>query len=82
MTSEMLKKQSGDGADKEEGYYGYGVWVIDQPGKKDIAYIQGCDPGVSYISEWNPDNHIISCIVSNYGDNVWEEMRKIRKYFY
>lgn len=26
MISEMLRKQSGDGSDKEEGYYGYGVF--------------------------------------------------------
>lgn len=30
-----------------------------------------CDPGVSFISEYNPNNGIISVLVSNYGDNVW-----------
>lgn len=82
LVSEMLSKQSGDGNDKEEGYYGYGMWIIDNPNGKDYAYFQGCDPGVSFISEYNPNNGVISVLVSNYGDNVWEEMRKIRKALY
>ncbi len=82
LVSEMLSKQSGDGIDPEEGYYGYGVWIIENPDGRDFAYVQGCDPGVSLISEYNPNNGIISVLVSNYGDNVWEEMRKIRKELY
>ena len=38
---------SRDGHDAEEGYYGYGMWIIDNPGGEDFAYFQGCDPGVS-----------------------------------
>lgn len=82
MVSDMLSKQSGDGVDAEEGYYGYGVWIINNPNGKDFAYFQGCDPGVSFISEYNPDKGIISVLVSNYGDNVWAEMRKIRGMLY
>lgn len=82
MVSEMLRKQSGDGGDPEEGYYGYGVWIIDNPGGSDYAYFQGCDPGVSFMAEYNPDKGIISVLVSNYGDNVWSEMRKIRGQLY
>ena len=82
LVSDMLSKQSGDGADPEEGYYGYGIWIIDNPNGKDLAYFQGCDPGVSFISEYNPNNGIISVLVSNYGDNVWREMRKIRDLLY
>ena len=82
LVSKMLSKQSGDGTAAEEGYYGYGVWIIDNPNGKDLAYFQGCDPGVSFISEYNPNNNIISVLVSNYGDNVWKEMRKIRGNLY
>jgi len=82
MRSKMLCKQSGDGKSAEEGWYGYGVWVIDNPNGKDFVYFQGCDPGVSFISEYNPNNGMISVLVSNYGDNVWQEMRKIREEFY
>lgn len=82
LVLDMLSKQSGDGSDPEEGYYGYGVWIIDNPNGKDLAYFQGCDPGVSFISEYNPNKGIISVIVSNYGDNVWKEMRKVRENLY
>lgn len=82
LVSNMLSKKSGDGIDAEEGYYGYGVWIIDNPNGKDLAYFQGFDPGVSFISEYNPNNNIISVLLSNYGDNVWKEMRKIRENFY
>ena len=82
LVSKMLSKQSGEGTDAEEGYYGYGVWIIDNPNGKDLAYFQGCDPGVSFISEFNPNNNMISVLVSNYGDNVWKEMRKIRENLY
>ena len=82
LVSDMLSKQSGDGSDAEEGYYGYGMWIIDNPNGRDLAYFQGCDPGVSFISEYNPDKGIISVLVSNYGDNVWGKMRKIRESLY
>ncbi len=80
--SKMFDRQSGNGIDPEEGLYGYGVWIIDNPKGQDIPYFQGSDPGVSFISEYDPDKGIISVIVSNYGDNVWEEMRTIRKEYY
>ena len=82
LLSKMFTKQSGDGIDAAEGYYGYGIWIIDNPCGKDFVYFQGCDPGVSFLSEYNPNNGMISVLVSNYGDNVWKEMRKIRKKFY
>lgn len=30
----------------------------------------------------NLDKNIISCMVSNYGDNVWKEMRALRNRLY
>ena len=82
LVKNMLSKQSGDGIDAEEGYYGYGVWIIYDQNGEDLAYFQGCDPGVSFISEYNPNNRMISVLVSNYGDNVWKAMRKIRQVCY
>lgn len=82
LVTEMLRRQSGDGSDAEERYYGYGLWIIANPNGRDFAYFQGCDPGVSFISEYNIEKDMISVLVSNYGDNVWKEMRKIREMFY
>ncbi len=82
MVTEMFSRQSGDGTDPEEGYYGYGVWIIDNPEGQDYVYMQGIDDGVSAISEYNPDNGMITVLLSNYGDNVWSRMRKIREEVY
>ncbi|MBQ1377667.1 MAG: serine hydrolase [Lachnospiraceae bacterium] len=82
MVRKMLSRQSGDGEDPEEGWYGYGVWIIANPNGEDYAYMQGLDPGISVIAEYNPNNDMISILVSNYGDNVWAMMRKIRKRYY
>ena len=78
MVTQMLRKHSGEGDDPEEGYYGYGVWIIDGKDIKDIPYFQGCDPGVSFLSEYNPNKNMITVFVSNYCDNVWEIARKLR----
>ena len=82
LVSQMFRKQSGDGSDPEEGWYGFGLWIINNPNGVDIPYFQGCDPGVSFISEYNPNTNTVAVLVSNYGDNVWQEMRKIREVLY
>ena len=82
MVTQMFSRQSGDGKDPEEGYYGYGVWIIANPEGQDYVYMQGCDDGVSAISEYNPNTGQITVMLSNYGDNVWSGMRKIRKETY
>lgn len=82
MVTQMFSKQNGDGEDPEEGYYGFGVWIIDNPHGKDFVYMQGCDDGISTISEYNPNNGMITVMLSNYGNNVWERMRKIREEMY
>lgn len=82
MVKKMLSKQSGNGEDPEEGYYGYGVWIIDNPNGSDYVYMQGFDPGVSVIAEYNPDKAMISIMVSNYTDDVWAIMRGVRKAYY
>jgi len=82
LTAEMMHRQSGDGEDPEEGYYGYGMWILPRPEGRDCACFQGCDPGVSFLSEYNPANGMISVLMSNYGDNVWREMRNIRENYY
>lgn len=79
MVTAMFSKQSGDGKDPEEGYYGYGMWIIDNPDGQDYVYMQGCDDGVCAFSEYNPNNGMLSVLLSNYGDDVWGAMRKIRQ---
>ncbi len=80
--SQMFSRQSGDGKDPEEGYYGFGLWIIDNPGGRDYVYMQGCDDGVSAISEYNPNKGMITVMLSNFGDDVWSRMRSIRRELY
>jgi CubicO group peptidase (beta-lactamase class C family) len=49
-----------------EGYYGYGVWLLN--GK--IPSFRGCDPGVNFISSYDLDRKIIITILSNMEYNV------------
>ena len=44
LVTEMLRRQSGDGADAEKGYYGYGLWIIANPNGRDFAYFQAVTP--------------------------------------
>lgn len=82
MVREMTSIQSGDGKDPEEGFYGFGFWLIPEGDKGVIPYFQGCDPGVSCLSEYHPRTETVSVLVSNFGDNVWKIMREIRKQMY
>lgn len=76
MTKQMLSLQSGD----NDGY-GFGVWVKEDNGVY-FPHFDGCAPGVSFFSEYNPKLNIISVLISNYCDNVWDKMNEIRKYLY
>lgn len=61
----------------EEDYYGYGFWL--QKSKEAVIhpYIQGFDPGVSFISRYHPERGLRVHIVSNQGDDVWDLASKI-----
>ena len=77
MTEQMFQVHSEDG---EGSYYGYGIWIHkDNNTGENILYFQGQDPGVSFISEYHPMKNMQITLVSNFGDNVWKEIRKIRK---
>jgi CubicO group peptidase (beta-lactamase class C family) len=77
MTEQMLQIHSEDG---EGSYYGYGIWIHkDKDTLENILYFQGQDPGVSFISEFNPVKNVQITLVSNFGDNVWREIKKIRE---
>ncbi len=80
MTEQMFRIHS---EDNDGSYYGYGIWIHkDNNTLENILYFQGQDPGVSFISEFNPMNNIQITLVSNFGDNVWREIKKIRNSLY
>ena len=62
------------GCDEEGEHYGFGFWLKD----KTVPFIQGYDPGVSFVSRHHPDG-LLTVVVSNYCDNVWEVNRCIER---
>lgn len=74
-TTQMLSRQSGD---PESGLYGYGLWLKQSVSNTYSPYFQGCDPGVSFISAYEPGIDTTITLVSNYGDNVWKLLRTLR----
>lgn len=67
--TEMFSVQSCN--EDEDDYYGYGVWLKKIEEKVFQPFFQGSDPGVSFISRYNPKNILRVHIVSNKGENVW-----------
>lgn len=77
MTEQMIQVHSENG---KGSYYGYGIWIYkDQNTLENILYFQGQDPGVSFVSEFNPTENVQITLVSNFGDNVWKEKSKIKE---
>ena len=64
--TDMISVQSCD----EEDYYGYGVWLKKVDETFFLPFFQGGDPGVSFISRYNPDRRLRVHIVSNKGQKV------------
>ncbi|BCN32687.1 serine hydrolase domain-containing protein [Anaeromicropila herbilytica] len=77
MVTDMLKVHS----EGEDGYYGYGVWLKKESDGTFSPYFQGCDPGVSFISVYQPKSNRVFTLVSNYGDNVWKITRELKEQY-
>lgn len=76
MTQQMLSIQS---ENEEDDNYGYGIWLSKCSPKNLLPYFTGCDPGVSFVSAYFLEKDINVTLVSNFGDNVWEILAKIRE---
>lgn len=72
LTANMMMNHS-----KDSHCYGYGIWLKKQE-ENYAPYFEGCDPGVSFISYFDKEQDMIIVLVSNYGDNVWELLKKIK----
>jgi len=71
--TEMFSVQSSN----EDDYYGYGVWLEKREEAVFHPFFQGSDPGVSFISKYNPKSKLRVHVVSNQGENVWHLASKI-----
>jgi CubicO group peptidase (beta-lactamase class C family) len=77
ITNRMLDKMISVQASDDSNYYGYGIWLKRNDNGYYVPWIQGNDPGVSFISSYDKSNCENITIVSNMGNNVWEVERKI-----
>jgi CubicO group peptidase (beta-lactamase class C family) len=75
--AEMFSAQSSDGDD----HYGYGFWLDKTEENVLHPFFQGSDPGVSFISRFDPQRSLRVHIVSNQGDDVWDLAAKIEALF-
>lgn len=57
-------------------YYGYGFWIA-QNNDSHFPYMQGQDPGVSFISSYDPSINQQITLMSNLGQNVWSLHKQI-----
>lgn len=73
MLEKMFTRQSGD----SHSNYGYGVWLKKTSDEKWVPFIQGSDPGISFVSRYHPDSKLLITILSNKADNVWQLAKKI-----
>lgn len=67
ITSQMLGLQAKgeNGAD-----YGYGIWLKTSPTAKLAPYLFAQDPGINFISEYDPESEILATIISNTSNDV------------
>lgn len=73
MLNEMLTPQV------EENCYGYGIWIDEKEDGIYSYHFEGCDPGVSFLTSYDRQEDLIVTLVSNFGCNVWQVHRNIKK---
>ncbi|MCL2407250.1 MAG: beta-lactamase family protein [Defluviitaleaceae bacterium] len=77
VNSETVKTMvTAQAADEDgDGVYGFGFWLDG-----DTPYIQGMDPGVSFMSRRNTSG-VLTILMSNFCDDVWEINENIEDLF-
>jgi CubicO group peptidase (beta-lactamase class C family) len=58
-------------------FYGHGIWMRDVAGRQREEYITGCDAGVSFRSIVNRADQLQITVLSNTTDGAWPILRDI-----
>jgi len=58
-------------SESEDRYYGYGVWMIKRNDTVATYYVEGWDPGVAFISAFDPESETLITIIGNTNKPVW-----------
>ena len=80
ISPEMLRKATTVHAGEGDAHYGLGFWLNDR-GNGFIPSLEGCDPGVCFMSEFDPHSGTTATVISNYGDDVWALHEALREYY-
>lgn len=57
--------------DEETWFYGYGVWMIKRDDGRLAYHVEGCDPGVAFMSQVNPERKSEITVLGNSDDMTW-----------
>ncbi len=52
-------------------HYGYGVWIIERDDGRYAYHVEGCDPGVAFMSQVNPGCDIEISVLGNSDEMTW-----------
>lgn len=58
-------------------HYGLGFWLDPAGGHRMTPRLDGCDPGVSFVSSCDPYRSLSITIISNLGQDVWQIRQNI-----
>lgn len=72
ISKEFVDKMLFPQARDEKSIYGYGVWLCEKKENSYFYYVEGSDPGVSFLSFIDMDIGLVTTLISNYHNNVWK----------
>ena len=65
--------------DKDNRFYGHGIWIYHEEGRDPIHYLIGWDAGVSFRSTCPAKDSVIT-VISNTSPGAWAINREIMKW--
>lgn len=74
LLSEMCSVQ----AENEQDRYGYGVWIRKDDPSIPGLYVMGADPGISMVSDYDPNTEVLLTILSNRENQAFEAYRILK----
>jgi CubicO group peptidase (beta-lactamase class C family) len=77
LVNEFITPQTAVPVENDD-YYGLGLWLRPKKAYL-IPYIVGSDPGISFISSYDPYKISYTFLVSNTTDGVWNVISSIRQ---
>lgn len=64
--------------ERDDGHYGYGLWIRQRDGRPVSFAMEGEDPGVAFSSAYFPDSGVLCSLLGNTVDASWAMLGAIR----